>query len=151
MHLRTQRHPDPATPLQTSTGGTHGVPRSRALRSNGATAQHALVGSSDDPADFGSSSSPEPTPEIVDVTRGTTGTQVTFPAHLSTTRPWGGVYELSSTSSSGGSSSRSSKHHLHQVAAAAAATAASSSISSSGSKQQHETAAAAGANSKQQL
>ena len=52
-HRRTRdTHPGP----QTSTGGTLGIPRYRALMSNDAISQNELVSSSDDPASGGSSS-----------------------------------------------------------------------------------------------
>ena len=57
--------------------------------SNGATSQNELVASSDDPAAGGSSSSPAPMPEVVDVEAGTKGVPVILPASLFTTRAQG--------------------------------------------------------------
>ena len=48
-----------------------------------------MVASRDDLAAGGSSSSPAPTPEVVDVEAGIKGVPVILPARLSTTRAWG--------------------------------------------------------------
>ena len=57
--------------------------------SNGATSQKELVASSDGPVAGGSSFSPAPTPELVDVEARIKDVAVILPARLSTTRARG--------------------------------------------------------------